>query len=178
MTSRVVCLMALAFACATPAGAETLCVLSAERLAAGDDQTAEVTFSASIACAPGVVPERGYDHTDFTTLPFAALPGERVIIGASLTDEAPSTYGNDTEPQPDTDFPIRYVTIPPPGEDLHWSFSAQGAVVAGYDHLIMRVWNTAALVDCPQGRDGCERFGYVLLWDQLRAADALELALP
>lgn len=165
---------------ARPALAQTVCTLSAQRLTEAGAQADEVTFAARIDCAPGEAPDPDhYDpDRDVTKLPFAATPGERVIIGASLTDEAPSNWEPKDNPLPDTDFPIRYVTLPPNGEGLDWTFTAPASEVAAYGTLILRVWNTAALQECVQGRDGCEKFGYILLWDQRRAADALELALP
>ncbi|MFN6004710.1 MAG: hypothetical protein ACK47C_16965 [Paracoccaceae bacterium] len=113
-----------------------------------------------------------------TQLQFYGTEHERVIVGASLTEEAPSVAGEVDNPRPDFDFPIRFITIAAAGDGTQWSFAAETTKVADYGHLIMRVWNPSALADCTQGRDGCEKFGYILLWDQRRAEGALELVIP
>jgi hypothetical protein len=158
---------------------DLVCTLSAEIL--GDTGGANVvTFAARVDCSPGKVPAILSDEapdSNMTQLQFYGTEQERVIIGASLTDEAPSVAGEVENPRPDFDFPIRFITIAASGDGTRWSFAAETTVVEDYGHLIMRVWNPSALTDCPQGRDGCEKFGYILLWDQRRAEGALELVL-
>lgn len=178
-------LAVLALGVAPAARAEIACFLQAERLppasdAPAPDTPAEVTFAARIDCADRALAPEDIDRPEgaLDRLAFAATAAERVIIGASLTDEAPSREDWDADIEPDTDFPIRYVTIPPAGTSVDWTFSVEAEVAASYAHLIMRVWNTEALAECATGRDGCNRFGYVLLWEERRALDALELPLP
>ncbi len=101
-----------------------------------------------------------------------------MIIGASLTDEAPSNWEGQGTAKPDTDLPIRFVTVPENGGSVAWEFSVPAEAAAPYAHLIMRAWNRAALAECATGRDGCEKFGYILLWDQRRTDGALEVAIP
>lgn len=165
--------------CASSARAQTefTCTLFADVLVRQDDPALD-TIVATIECATELQFSTSSDaEPDLTQLHFPAMLGEQLIIGASLTDEAPSVVGEIEAPTPDFDFPVRFITVPGDGEVLRWNLHVESNLAGEYAHLIMRVWNPAALAECQQGRDGCEKFGYVLLWDQRRVEDALELAL-
>jgi hypothetical protein len=167
-------------AASAAAFAQTVCTLSAElTMPEGTALGAQIAVSARLDCAAGTIPEveDRYSEGPHDRLDFPAVPGERLIIGASLTDEAFGAPDNVGEVKPDLDFPIRFVVIPGQGGNEEWQFTTGADPALGYGHLIMRVWNTAALAECSSGRDGCEKFGYILLWDELRTEGALELPL-
>ncbi|WP_170410443.1 hypothetical protein [Ruegeria atlantica] len=140
------------------------CYLSAEQDVGSDPQSG-LAFDVTLDCPTGKPPA----SQDPVTL-FSGTAGIQLIVGASLTDPI-----NDA-PLADFDFPIRIVMLAPGGQDA-WRLTAPPSAQGLYQSAVFRLWTTQALADCVSGRDGCNKYGYILLWDQRLDTDLLIVAL-
>jgi hypothetical protein len=144
---------------------ELSCFLSSTKDAEADPHSG-LTFQVTLACPTGA---RNSLHDD--AILFSGSAGTQLIVGASLT--LPSNGAR----LADFDFPIHIVTLNPDAQ-VAWNLTAPPRTIGLYELAIFRLWTVQALTDCASGRDGCDKYGYILLWDQRLDADLLKVTLP